>query len=219
MPYRQIKSGLRLAALVALAGCFAVFAAPAQAQQSTDDITRALQPKAPAAGLTRSLGVAPANPKAEAEKQFLNGLRTRSISVEPVAPPTPAERQELANIARDKPAIDLEILFDYNSDVVGPRAVPALVQLGNALAQAEFRGTVFLINGHTDAAGSPEYNLGLSQRRAQAVRRVLIEQYRIQPDTLIATGYGKEQLKVVQDPLSGANRRVQIVNTTVSAGR
>jgi outer membrane protein OmpA-like peptidoglycan-associated protein len=207
--------------LIAACAAFAaiVFAAPVSAQTSTGDITRALQPKAPAAGLTRSLGVAPANPKAEAEKQFINRLRTRSISIEPVGAPTQQERVEIAAIAKDKPAIDLEILFDYNSDVVGPKAVPALVQLGNALAQAEFKGTVFLINGHTDAAGSPEYNQGLSQRRAQAVRRVLIEQYRIAPDTLIATGFGKEQLKVPHDPLSGANRRVQIVNTTVTAGR
>lgn len=211
-------SGLQLltacAALVAVAVATSAFA-----QTSTGDITRALQPKAPAAGLTRSLGVAPANPKAEAEKQFINKLRTRSISVEPVGAPTQEERVEIAAIAKDKPAIDLEILFDYNSDVVGPKAVPALVQLGNALAQAEFRGTVFLINGHTDAAGSPEYNQGLSQRRAQAVRRTLIEQYKIAPDTLIATGFGKEQLKAPHDPLSGANRRVQIVNTTVTAGR
>lgn len=216
---RQVPMpGFRLltacAALVAVA-----FATPAVAQTSTGDITRALQPKAPAAGLTRSLGVQPANPKAEAEKQFINRLRTRSISIEPVGAPTQEERVEIAAIAKDKPAIDLEILFDYNSDIVGPKAVPALVQLGNALAQAEFKGTVFLINGHTDAAGSPEYNQGLSQRRAQAVRRTLIEQYKIAPDTLIATGFGKEQLKTPHDPLSGANRRVQIVNTTVTAGR
>lgn len=210
------------AKLLAACATFAMiaFAGSAFAQTSTNDITRALQPKAPPAGLTRSIGVAPPNPKAEAEKQVVNKLRTRSIAIEPVgAPPTAEERVEIAAIAKDKPAIDLEILFEYNSDIVGPRAVPALVQLGNALAHPDFKGTVFLINGHTDAAGSPDYNLGLSQRRAQAVRRVLIEQYKIAPDTLIPTGFGKEQLKVPQDPLSGANRRVQIVNTTVTAGK
>ena len=57
----------------------------------------------------------------------------------------------------------------------------------------------------------------LSQRRANSVRRVLIEQYRLAPDTLIAAGFGKEQLRNPGNPLGEENRRVQIVNTTVQA--
>jgi hypothetical protein len=39
---------------------------------------------------------------------------------------------QIADIARDKPAIDLEILFEYNSAEIGPKTVPTLVALGNA---------------------------------------------------------------------------------------
>jgi outer membrane protein OmpA-like peptidoglycan-associated protein len=201
-----------------LSGTFTMFALvafalpqPLCAQSLEDQIGSALQSKKP---LTRSLAI---DPKADAEKQIVNKLRTRSISVEPAGAPTGDERAQIAAIARDKPAIDLEILFDYDSADVGPKAAPAVNALGAALSKDQFKNTVFFINGYTDAKGSPEYNQSLSQRRAEAVRRVLIERFRMTPNTLVATGFGKEQLKNTANPFADENRRVQIVNTTVSA--
>ncbi len=196
-----------------LAVVFAFCPATLYAQSLEDQIGSALQAKKP---LTRSLNAAP-DPKAVAEKQVVDRLRARSISVEPAQAPTSDERAQIADIARDKPAIDLEILFEYDSADISPKAVPALVALGNALSRQDLKGSVFFINGHTDAAGAADYNQTLSQRRANSVRRVLIEQYRLVPDTLIAAGFGKEQLKNPANPLGQENRRVQIVNTTVQA--
>lgn len=181
------------------------------AQSLEDKIGTALQARKP---LTRS---AAPDPSAEAEKRIVDRLRSRSISVEPVHAPTADERAQIAEIARNKHAIDLEILFEYNSADISPKAVPALASLGNALLRQDLKGTVFFINGHTDAAGGADYNQLLSQRRANSVRRVLIEQYRLAPDTLIAAGFGKEQLSNPANPLGEENRRVQIVNTTVQA--
>jgi outer membrane protein OmpA-like peptidoglycan-associated protein len=110
---------------------------------------------------------------------------------------------------------DLEINFDYNSAVVGPQAVSVLVTLGRVLSQDEFRDTVFLINGHTDAKGGLEFNQDLSERRAEAVKQLLVKQFNLPASTLIAVGYGKAQLKHTTDPFAGENRRVQIVNTEV----
>lgn len=197
----------------ALAAILALCSSTLYAQSLEDKIGSALQAKQP---LTRSLSAAP-DPKAAAEKQVVDRLRVRSISVEPTQPPTAEERAQIADIARDKPAIDLEILFEYNSAEISPKAVPALVALGNALSRQDLKGSVFFINGHTDAAGSADYNQALSQRRAASVRRMLIEQYKLTPDTLIAVGFGKEQLKNAANPFAGENRRVQIVNTTVRA--
>ncbi|MDO8980192.1 MAG: OmpA family protein [Afipia sp.] len=197
----------------ALILAFAFCPASLYAQSLEDQIGTALQARKP---LTRSLTAAP-DPKAAAEKQVVDRLRARSISVEPAQAPTADERAQIADIARDKPAIDLEILFEYNSADISPKAVPALVALGNALSRQDLKGTVFFINGHTDAAGGADYNQMLSQRRANSVRRVLIEQYRLAPDTLIAAGFGKEQLRNPANPLGEENRRVQIVNTTVQA--
>jgi len=201
---------VRGAALVLVFSCCPALL---HAQSLEDKIGTALQAKKP---LTRSVAAAP-DPRAEAEKQVVDRLRTRSISVEPAQAPTADERAQIAEIARDKPAIDLEIPFEYNSADISPKAIPALVSLGNALSRQDLKGTVFFINGHTDAAGSADYNQMLSQRRANSVRRVLIEQYRLAPDTLIAAGFGKEQLRNPGNPLGEENRRVQIVNTTVQA--
>lgn len=198
---------------LALAAALALHSGLLHAQSLEDRIGTALQSKQP---LTRSLGATP-DPKVSAEQQVVDRLRARSISVEPAQAPTADERAQIADIARDKPAIDLEILFEYNSADISPKAVPALVALGNALSRQDLKGSVFFINGHTDAAGGADYNQTLSQRRAASVRRMLIEQYRLAPDTLIAVGFGKEQLKNPAKPLGEENRRVQIVNTTVRA--
>jgi outer membrane protein OmpA-like peptidoglycan-associated protein len=159
---------------------------------------------------TRGL-VAPAtSPERLQEDRFIEELRTRSTRSLTVV-----EREKVIEIARKRPNIDLEIQFEYNSTVVGPAAAPTLVALGRVLSGDEFKGTVFLINGHTDAKGGDAYNQGLSERRAEAVKRLLIEQFGLPTSTLIAIGYGKTQLKNAADPTAAENRRVQIVNTEV----
>lgn len=212
---RFSKLGLLSRSLLLLVTVSVLVPVSLHAQSLEDRIGSALQAKKP---LTRSISTTP-DPKAAAEKQVVDRLRTRSIGVESAAAPSTEERVQIAEIARDKPAIDLEILFEYNSAEISPKSVSSLAALGNALSRQDLKGSVFLINGHTDAAGGADYNQLLSQRRANSVRRTLIEQYKLAPDTLIATGFGKEQLKDSANPLGEANRRVQIVNTTVRAGR
>jgi OmpA family len=62
--------------------------------------------------------------------------------------------------------------------------------------------------------GSETYNQGLSERRADAVKRFLLEQYGIDAGNLVTVGYGKTHLKNPAEPLSGENRRVQVINAT-----
>jgi outer membrane protein OmpA-like peptidoglycan-associated protein len=177
-------------------------------QPSETQIIDALKPKATTRGLTRSLGGgAPApNP---AEKRFIDSIRskpTRSITVE--------ERTQVAKIAETKPGIDLEIYFDFNSWAITPKAMPTLITLGRALSNPEFKGATFLVGGHTDAKGSHEYNKELSEKRAEAVKRFLVENFKVSVDTLMPIGFGKEQLKNKADPYADENRRVQVVNMT-----
>jgi outer membrane protein OmpA-like peptidoglycan-associated protein len=148
--------------------------------------------------------------QAAAEQQFIEGLRTRSARSLRLE-----DREKAAEFSQQRPSIDLEINFDFNSAVVGPATVPLLLALGRALSKDEFKGTVFLINGHTDAKGSLEYNQDLSERRAEAVKKLLVEQFGMAPTTLIAIGYGKSHLKNAVEPFAAENRRVQVVNTGV----
>ena len=122
------------------------------------------------------------------------------------------EREQVAAIAKVRPAIDLTIYFDFNSAEISPKAVATLLELGKALSSDALAGTRFLLAGHTDGKGTDAYNLKLSQRRAEAIRKFLVEQFKVEERRLLAVGYGEEQLKNKADPNADENRRVQVVN-------
>jgi outer membrane protein OmpA-like peptidoglycan-associated protein len=172
-----------------------------------DQIVRALAPaKKP---LTRSLSVGPpADPAAvAAEGHFVRTLRnraTRSLSVD--------EREEIATIAKDKPNIDLEINFDYNSADISAKSLPSVQALGRALTNPDLKGSTFIVAGYTDAAGGAAYNQDLSERRADSIKRYLIDKFSIAGPDLVTVGYGKTRLKDPSNPLAEVNRRVQVVN-------
>jgi outer membrane protein OmpA-like peptidoglycan-associated protein len=130
--------------------------------------------------------------------------QTRSLSLD--------ERDQIAAIATKRPKVDLDINFDYNSAALTPKAEPQLNNLGKALTSSELNGSVFLLGGHTDAKGSDDYNQGLSERRAETVKRFLAANYHIPAANLVSAGYGKKRLKNTNDPFAAENRRVEIVN-------
>ena len=100
-----------------------------------DQIVRALAPaKKP---LTRGLSIGPqADPAAAAAEgkfvQTIRGRSTRSLSV--------SEREEIAAIVKDKPKIDLEINFEYNSADISAKSLPSVQALGRALVQSRPQG-------------------------------------------------------------------------------
>ena len=172
---------------------------------SADQILNALQPKP----LTRGLSAGPqADPAVEAKQiRFVDTLRnrkTRSLSL--------GEREEIAEIASTKPKIDLEIQFDYNSADISRNSMPAVQELGKALSNSNLKGSTFVVAGHTDAIGSEEYNQGLSERRADTIKRYLTEKYGINGADLLTVGYGESKPKDPNAPMDPANRRVQVVN-------
>jgi outer membrane protein OmpA-like peptidoglycan-associated protein len=130
--------------------------------------------------------------------------RTRSLSS--------GDRAQMADIASQRPKIDLNIHFDFDSAAVSPRAEPQLNNLGQALSSPEMNGTIIMLGGHTDAKGSDAYNQSLSERRANAIKDYLISRYRIPAENLVAAGYGESRLKNKADPNAAENRRVEIIN-------
>lgn len=186
---------------------FGIGAALAADEVTEDQILKALTPtkKPLTRGLSAGGSAAPAaNP---AETKFVTSVRgrtTRSLSQ--------TEREEIAAIVKDKPKIDLEITFDYNSADISAKSIPSVEALGRALSNAELKGSTFVVAGHTDAAGGEEYNQTLSERRADAIKKYLVDKYGINGSDLVTVGYGKGKLKDPAQPLSEANRRVQVVN-------
>src|SRR5882762_10912420 len=173
-----------------------------------DQIVRALAPAAKAP-LTRGLSAArQADPSASAAEgrllQSVRGRATRSLSV--------TEREEIASAAKDKPNIDLEITFDYNSADISTKSLPSVQALGRALTSPDLKGSTFVVAGHTDAAGGEGYNQELSERRADSIKRYLVDKYSIAATDLVTVGYGKSKLKDPSQPMAEVNRRVQVVN-------
>jgi outer membrane protein OmpA-like peptidoglycan-associated protein len=175
-------------------------------ERSADDIIKALKPQRITRGLTTSPADAARNAQ---ETKFVNSLRNR-----PTRSLTFTEREQITSIAKKRPSIDLEVNFDYNSDNIGSKAVPQVTALGDALASSDLKGSTFILAGHTDAKGSETYNQGLSERRAEAVKRFLAEKYGIDASNLVTVGYGKTQLKNPSGPFASENRRVQVINAS-----
>jgi len=196
--------------LFAVGTALSIGAAKAADDVTEDQILQALTPaKKP---LTRSLSMgapAQADPAAsEAEGKFVQSLRnrsTRSLST--------GEREQIATIVKDKPKIDLEINFDYNSDRISARSLPAVQALGRALSNPDLKGSTFIVAGHTDAVGSDAYNQDLSERRADSIKRYLVDKSGVPAADLVTVGYGKTKLKDPANPTAEVNRRVQVVNT------
>ena len=107
--------------------------------------------------------------------------------------------------------VSMEVLFDYNSDVLTDAAMAQLRPLGDALASPELSGSVYRVEGHTDAIGGDAYNKGLSLRRAEAVRNFLTQRFQFTGKSIVAIGKGKSNLADPANPASEKNRRVRIV--------
>ncbi len=138
--------------------------------------------------------------KAAAEAAKAEG-KTRSICVGTAAdcagPP-----------AQTATRFDLLVNFEFNSDRLTQAAKENLDQFAKALRDPRLKGVKFEIDGHTDASGTETYNLGLSERRADAVVAYLAT-LGIDPAELVAKGFGKTKPRVANDPYSPQNRRVE----------
>ena len=126
--------------------------------------------------------------------------KTRSIcfgtAADCPAPPSPAAAK-----------FDLLVNFEFNSDKLTQAAKENLDQFAKALVDPRLKGQKFEIDGHTDATGAEQYNLGLSERRAASVVAYLASQGLSAAD-LKAKGFGKSKPRVA-DPFSPENRRVE----------
>jgi outer membrane protein OmpA-like peptidoglycan-associated protein len=113
--------------------------------------------------------------------------------------------------------IDIDsITFDSGSWEVVPEQEGQLEAVAEAIRRVLDRNPneVFMIEGHTDAVGSEDDNLSLSDRRAESVAVILTETYQIPPENLVTQGYGEQVLKVSVEGPSRENRRCTVRRIT-----
>jgi OOP family OmpA-OmpF porin len=103
------------------------------------------------------------------------------------------------------------ILFDTDSDVLKPESAPVIKEISNALYKNP--GMKLEIDGYTDSTGDAAHNLDLSKRRAEAVAKVLEDQFGIDQSRLTSNGFGADKPISSNDTADGRaeNRRVEFV--------
>lgn len=108
-----------------------------------------------------------------------------------------------------KITFDSGILFDVNKATLKPASMTNLQKLATILNK--YPDTNILIEGHTDNTGSDEYNLELSEKRAQSVSNYLAS-LNVDPTRFTIMGYGESQPIATNDTAVGRaqNRRVDL---------
>ena len=110
-----------------------------------------------------------------------------------------------------KRSVDLRIRFEFNSAELADAAQRQIGAVGQALVGRRLAAYRIRIIGHTDAVGDANYNLRLSEARANAVRQRLIDDYGVAPGRLVAEGRGETELldqisSALRPPSPGGNR-------------
>lgn len=121
---------------------------------------------------------------------------------------TSAAAAVVASEAGRTSALSLPVPFAFDSADILPSARPQLDAIAAGIRMLPANQKV-VIEGHTDAVGSEQYNEELSQRRAQSVRRYLVAAHGIEGSRLQAVGLGEHNPLPGRNPLAGENRRVQ----------
>ncbi len=130
---------------------------------------------------------------------------TRSIRIT-------SERDSQANAAK-RPSASMLITFETNSAELTPRAKQMVGTLGRALQSDKLAEFKFSIEGHADPRGGEQFNLQLSQLRAESVVSYLSENQRIDRSRLKPIGKGQSELLNTDRPDAPENRRVTVKDT------
>jgi OOP family OmpA-OmpF porin len=193
---RKARHGVGLL-VVALIGFALPSSAQAQAAGTADEWVNKL------AGLE----TAPDLDVAALRQQAMDRIKARA-KADAAAVKRPLIAPELLKLPQQFSA---EIQFDEDAAVVRPESFRTLGRIADTLTHPSLLGYKFLIVGHTVSTGKREYNLILSQRRADVIRDILINTFKISPKRLQALGLGEEQLLDSLHPTAAVNQQVQVV--------
>lgn len=110
-----------------------------------------------------------------------------------------------------RPKLDANIRFESNSAILSEEAKRNLDVWGESFLHPYLSDSEFQIGGHTDDVGAEDYNLDLSQKRAESVRQYLANKFRIEQKRFSVVGHGESAPKVdnTDDSARAENRRVE----------
>jgi outer membrane protein OmpA-like peptidoglycan-associated protein len=137
-------------------------------------------------------------------QSFLIGVRYQFGVAPPPPPPTPAAAPAPA------PARSYLVFFDWDKATLTDRARQIIREAADNSTKVQY--TRIEVNGYTDTSGTPQYNQGLSVRRAQAVAGELVRDG-VPREAISIQGFGETHLLVATGPgvREPQNRRVEII--------
>ena len=136
---------------------------------------------------------------------------TRVVPNCPVIQPAAPKPVAVAPAPIQYESIELKVLFDNDKSLVKPNYYPEVKRVADFMARhPEVSAT---IEGHTDSNASDQYNLALSQRRVDAIKKILINNYGVPAARLKSIGYGESRPIATNATAEGRqqNRRVVAV--------
>ncbi len=169
------------------------------------------QAQAPAANTSEEwvkrldgLDTAPELDLAGLRQQLMERVKSK---VEPVPSKRPPAVPELLKL----PQLLADIQFDEDAAVVRPDSYRVLGRIADTLTHPSLLGYKFLIVGHTPSTGRRDHNLTLSQRRADVIRDVLVNTFKLSSKRLQSIGLGEEQLMDRARPTAPINAQVHLM--------
>jgi outer membrane protein OmpA-like peptidoglycan-associated protein len=126
--------------------------------------------------------------------------------------PEPAKRPLIVPELKGLPTFNLAIQFDVDTPIILPDSYETVGRVADALVNAPLLPYTFLIVGHVESnSKTREANAILSQRRADAIRDVLVNTFKISAKRIQSIGLGEEQFLDRARPTSAANGQMQIL--------
>ncbi len=125
--------------------------------------------------------------------------------------PGPVNRPPIAPDLASLPAFTTPIQFDEDTPIIQPASYQTVGRIADALVHASLLPYTFLIVGHTESNGKREANVILSQRRADAIRDVLVNTFKISAKRIQSIGLGEEQFLDRAHPTAAVNGQMQIL--------
>ena len=134
-------------------------------------------------------------------------LKTRSLTFTTVSKKSGQSTQPAS---KETTGIALPIQFAFNSAELLGDARAYLNEVGKMLSMEQFKDERIVLEGHTDAIGSEDYNHWLSKKRAESVKAYLTSKFGIDPKRLVVVGRGEQEPLPGRNPTDGINRRVEL---------
>jgi OOP family OmpA-OmpF porin len=125
--------------------------------------------------------------------------------------PEPSKRPPIVPELKGLPTFNIAIQFDVDTPIILPDSYETVGRIADAFVNAPLLQYTFLIVGHSDSNGRREANVILSQRRADAIRDVLVNTFKISAKRIQTLGLGEEQFIDQAHPTSPVNLQIQIV--------